>query len=605
MTMTHSANMSSSSDLQTLSGLTVKETPVDEEYIRRLVQAYQVPEILARLLYRQNISETDVQTYLYPTLKNSMPDPLSMAGMAGMVDMLSSAIMTGETIGILADFDVDGATSSAIFYRYLKAVGVDDIPVYIPDRLKEGYGPNTHAFDTLKSQGASCVLLMDCGITAHVPITYAKSIGLRVGIADHHDPADTLPPADVIVDPKRPDDISGLTYLAACGVVFMICVALNRALRDQGYFKDRHMPEPDLMALLDLVALGTVCDMVPLIGLNRAFVFKGVEKISEGKNQGLSALKQQAGLGQHVNVKDIGYTLGPHINAVSRMHDSRIGFECLSTTDADQATGYAILMGQCNEERKIVEKQMVDQAIAMVARQNLQDRPIIILHHPDWHEGVRGLVASKIKERFLKPALALSIAGDETNGVIWGGSGRSVEGVDLGACFRLLQDQDVILKGGGHAMAAGLTVHDDKLQALITSLEQIVSDQARNLAVRTHVNIAGVISVRAASSLDFFNLLERAGPFGRDNSAPVFLFRQIRVHQARVVNERHIFADVSDWEGGARVRLKLWQGAGTLDGDMLLRAPRQGGLTILGALDLNRWQGRETVEITLSHVCRP
>jgi single-stranded-DNA-specific exonuclease len=586
----------------TVCGLPVVMESVDEDYVARLIQTRNIPDALARILSRQGVAEGDVATYLNPTLKSLLPDPSTMAGMDDMAAAIADCLMEGRAIGILADFDVDGATSSAIFHRFLSALGVTKIPVYIPDRLKEGYGPNARAFDTLKAEGAEFVLLMDCGINAHAPIAYAKEIGLSVGIADHHDPADTFPPADFIVDPKRRDDASGLTYLAACGVVFMICVAVNRVLEQRGFFAERGIAKPNLIHMLDLAALGTACDIVPLTGLNRAFVFGGLSRMREQSNAGLRALSSVAQIDGDVTFKDLGYAIGPRINAGSRMYNSRIGFEILSTNDREQASSHAFLLDRCNDDRKAVEKKMVDQALAMVEDMGLSQKPVIILKHPEWHDGVRGLVASKIKERFGRPAIAFNISSAEGDTVVWGGSGRSVEGVDLGHCFRLAEAQG-LAKGGGHAMAAGLTAPDDNMDQLIGFLERVISEQAALCTGFRHVPVSGVLTVRAASSVDFFRRMEQGGPYGRDNPAPAFWLKDIRIVSAKVVAERHVFADVSDWEGGARLRLKLWNGVGTLSGESLLKARGVPGLSVIGSLELNRFKGRESVEMLVNYVC--
>lgn len=587
---------------RTVCGLDVVMAPADEDYVARLVSARQIPEAVARLLSRQGVTESDVADYLNPTMKKLLPDPSCMAGMEEMAAAIAEHVTAGRTIGILADFDVDGATSSALFHRYLTMLGVTDIPVYIPDRLKEGYGPNPRAFDALKAAGASFVLLMDCGINAAAPIAYARDIGLTVGVADHHDPAETLPPAHYIVDPKRRDDTSGLTYLAACGVVFMICVAVNRVLEQQGFFAACGRTKPNLMALLDLVALGTACDIVPLTGLNRAFVFGGLSRFSQQGNAGLNALRAVAQVEGDVTFRDLGYAIGPRINAGSRMHDSRIGFEILSTADSEKATAHAFLLDRCNDERKAVEKAMIDQALSMVEDMNLSRKPVIILKHPEWHDGVRGLVASKIKERFDRPAIAFNISTAEGDRVVWGGSGRSVEGIDLGQCFRLAEEKG-LARGGGHAMAAGLTAPDEHMDALMAFLEDTISEQAARRTARRDVSVAGLLTVRGASSPSLYRQLEQAGPFGRDNPAPVFWLKDVRVVGAKVVSDRHIFAEVSDWEGGARLRLKLWNGVDTKAGEALLRAPGRTGFSVIGSLDLNRYKGRETVEMVVSHVC--
>lgn len=572
--------------------------PVDEAAVARMSQNYGLPEFVARMLTLRGVTPDSVEAFLYPTLQKNFPDPFDMAGMRAFAEDLADAVMQGRKIGIFADFDVDGATSAAVLIRFFRALGQEP-PVYIPDRLSEGYGPNAKAFESLKEQGAEIVLIADCGITAFEPITRAREMGLEITVFDHHEAEETLPDANHIINPKRKDDISGLDMLAACGVSFMACVAINNVLREKGYYSDRNLPEPKLKQWLDIVALGTVCDMVPLTGASRLFVRVGFEQISSSDNPGIRALCEVSKIEGAPTVQHAGWSLGPRINAGSRVHKSDLGARLLSSDDLEEARSIAWTLEKCNEERKEIQSAMMKEAIARVEREGLERHPVIVVDSPEGHPGLSGLVAGRLKERFGKPAIVVTYTKNAEGLPEGRGSGRSVAGVNMAQAFIAARNDGLLINGGGHAMAGGFSLEPDRLPAFTEFLYQNFKKQLECIDLTKETVVDGVASVQGAQ-LEFIKILEgNVGPFGVGNAEPVFALANVRVHSVDVLKEKHIRALVSDWEGGTRMKTMLFGGVGTPLGEALLKKSRQ-PFHLLGKFQINRWQGRESVEFHIS-----
>src|SRR6185312_2175009 len=412
-------------------------------------------EILARILAGRGVGIDEAAEYLNPTLRGLMPDPSSMADMDKLVDRLVRAITDNEKVALFGDYDVDGACSCALMSRYLRHFGLDP-EVYIPDRIFEGYGPNIAAIDKLIDGGARLIVTLDCGTVSEGPIAHARSRGADVLVIDHHLSDHDLPDANALVNPNRPDDISGLGYLCAAGVTFMVMVGVNRALRQRG-----DTGQPDLMQLLDLVALATVCDVVPLNRLNRAFVVRGLEVARRQANRGIGALALAARVTGPLNPYHLGYLVGPRINAGGRIGDAALGARLLTLDDEHEALVIAARLNELNAERQKLETEAVEQATA-VAEEEIgegEGPPVLVLASANWHAGVVGLIAARLRERFERPAFAIALYPDGT-GV---GSGRSMPGVDLGRAVLAAVEADIIQKGGGHAMAAGVTLKPGQL----------------------------------------------------------------------------------------------------------------------------------------------
>ncbi len=566
---------------------------VDESAVVKLAQSYGVPELVARLLVARRVGLSDVDAFLQPKLSQHFPDPFSLRDMDKLAARVTQAITKKEKIGILADFDVDGATSGAILARTLRHFGVDPL-VIIPDRVKDGYGPNNKCMEQFAQHGCTLILTLDCGITSFIPLAYAKELGMDAIIVDHHEPeGGQLPVSFACVNPKRADCVSQLSMLAACGVTFLASVAIQNEMKRSGGWTGADFP---MKSLLELVALGTVCDMVPLTGPNRLFVKHGLPAMGQGANPGLVALCQVAGIKGVPNLMHLGFALGPRINAGSRVHESTLGYKLLVTADPAEVLNIAFLLNDCNESRKGIEKTMIEQAMVQIERDRLTDHPIIIVDHQDWHPGLSGLVAGRIKERTGKPAACIAYVSDGFDGQEGRGSGRSVPGLNMAALFQSARSEGMLLKGGGHAMAAGFTICPTKVVDF--------KSYAKNHALKHCVVLDGPLqrTVDVAASLrsaqpDMVRLLETSfGPYGQGHSEPLFALQSVRIDFVDMLKDQHLRLQLVDATGGRRMKAMLFRAAGTPLGNALLAA--QGTvIDIVGKFVLNEWQGRVTAEM--------
>jgi len=567
----------------------------EQDAVDRIARDHGLPDFVARLLHTRGVAVDQVLSFLHPTLRDHFPDPFSLAGMDALAGEMADVIASRTPIGIFADFDVDGATSAAILTRFLRHVGIDP-PVYIPDRLSEGYGPSREGLEALKDKGAQWVIMADCGITAFEPIADGRAMGLNLIVLDHHEPEATLPPAHHVINPKRHDDTSGLGMLAACGVSFMTCIAINAALRRNGFYAATGRSEAPLKDWLDIVALGTVCDMVPMLGPNRLFVRAGFQQMAQTKNAGIRALLGVANVQGVPEPTHAGFSLGPRINAGSRVHRSDLGARLLSTDDAEEASSIAWTLEACNKERRAIQTSMMEQAIQKVERDGLDRHAVIVVSDPDWHPGLAGLVAGRLKERFGKPAVVVTFA-DNRDGVQEGrGSGRSIPGVNIAQVFIAARNEGILTKGGGHAMAGGFTLLPDRLPEFRDFLHRHVEDQVQGFADFEAVTSIDALATVQAAQADFIKLVTRnAGPFGMGHPEPVFALAGVRLWAVDVLKDKHIRAQIGDWEGGKRIKAMLFSGVGTSLGDAILnRGARP--MHLAGQFQLNLWQGRESVE---------
>ena len=571
-------------------------TPDQQDIVAQIARQHDLPEIIARLLHIRGVAPDQVSSYLSPSLARDFPDPLSLKDMAPLAEYLAQAVTDGRKIAVFGDFDVDGATSTALLVRFFRHLG-QDVPFYIPDRVKEGYGPNEAALKTLKDQGAEIVILCDCGITAHDVIQAGNDMGLESVILDHHEAEDTLPPAKFVIDPKRRDDLSGLDMLAACGVVFLVCVAVNTALREAGYYNRRALPEAPLKDWLDLVALGTVCDMVPLTGANRLFVRAGFTQMAHGRNVGLKSLCDVARIDGAPESYHAGFVLGPRINAGSRVDKADLGARLLATEDPGEAEQIAWTLEECNAKRKDIQEAMMAHAERMVESEGLADHPAIIVGHEDWHPGLSGLVAGRLKEKYGKPAVVISYAAGENGALEGRGSGRSVPGVNIGACFIAARHEGLVLKGGGHAMAAGFTLLPEKLDDFRAFITRQVGKQLAEGAAISDVPVDAVLSVRGATAGLVKMIQSRLGPFGQDVPEPVFVLPHVRLFKADVVGKNHVRLLLGDWDGGGRLKAVAFRAADTPLGEAMLKHGRDRPFHVAGCFKLDRWNGREQVEM--------
>ena len=561
-----------------------------------IAQQNDIPEIVARVVAGRGVGPDEVAGYLDPSLRDLMPDPSQLAGMDAAAERLADAVEAGEAVAIFGDYDVDGATSAALLARFLRHNGLDPA-IHIPDRITEGYGPNEPAIKALAEAGARLLVTVDCGSTSHQALSFAASLGIEVVVIDHHQIDADLPAAVSVVNPNRQDDLSGQGHLAAVGIVFLTLVAASRTLRRRGWYNGRR--EPDLLGWLDLVALGTVADVVPLVGLNRAYVRKGLIALRQRDCVGLSALADAARLNEAPDTYHLGFLLGPRINAGGRIGDAGLGVRLLLSGDAAEAADLAGTLDRLNRERQEIEAAILAQAIAMVEADPATDtRSVLVVHSgEDWHPGVVGLVAARIKERFSKPAFAITVGPDG----LGTGSGRSVPGVDLGTAVRAAVSEGIAVKGGGHAMAAGLTVEGKRIGELTDFLEARLHAAVSAVDER-NLNIDAVLTAGGAT-VEVLKALEAAGPFGSGNPQPRFAFPAHRLSYADATEQGHVRCTLSSPDGG-RLKAIAFRSAGTPLGDALLSG-RQEILHVAGNLRIDRWGGRESVQLHLKDVAVP
>jgi len=551
-----------------------------------------VPELLARILAGRGLEVDEVASFLDPTVRALMPDPHTLAGMCGAATRLADAVTRGETIAILGDYDVDGATSAALLGRYLHHCGLRPI-VHIPDRLFEGYGPNTEAVRALATRGASLLVTVDCGTTSHEPLAQARKLGLDVIVIDHHQADERLPTALAVVNPNRLDDLSALGHLAAVGLVFMTVVAVNRELRARGFWTPER-PEPDLLGFLDLVALGTVADVVPLKGLNRAFVAKGLLALRRRDNAGLTALMDVARLGGPPEPWHLGFLLGPRINAGGRIGRATLGVDLLMQDDASECARLAAELDRLNRERQAIELATLAQAEAeAMAALGVEEKGAVVVTAADgWHPGVVGLVAARLKERFGRPAFAIALE----PGGIGTGSGRSITGVDLGRAVRHAVSTGLVIKGGGHAMAAGVTLRKDALSAFRAYLEDALAGAVEAAWREDALLIDGALTAAAAND-DAVATIARAGPFGAGNPEPIVALPAHTLVYAEEVGQSHMRARLRAGDGSIINAVAFRAGGQKLG--IALGQSRGRSVHAAGTLCLDRWNGVERVQLRL------
>ena len=555
----------------------------DEGTALAISQRLGLGDITGRVLAGRGLGVTEVEDFLNPRLKGCLPDPSHLLDLDRAAERLARAVRGGERVGLIGDYDVDGATTTALVGRYLRALGAE-VEVEIPDRFADGYGPNAGALERLAGAGCRLVLTLDAGTTAFEALAHGAKLGLEVIVVDHHAAEPELPAALAVVNPNRQDQSSALKHLAAVGVAFVVLVAVSRELRASGFFGER--PEPPLLGWLDLVALGTVCDVVPLTGLNRAFVHQGLKVLRGGGNLGLKHLAEIAGLAAVGDARQLGFVLGPRINAGGRTGRSTLGARLLLTESAEEASGIAERLDALNRERQAAERVVLDAAERTVEAQLRAGVTVLVVAGDGWHQGVVGIVASRLVERYHRPAFVIGVEGG-----IGKGSARSVRGFDIGAAVIEARRRGLLLKGGGHTMAAGLTVEAARLDAFA----DFVRDRHGAATGRTTVEpepleLDGALSV-AALRPELARELERMAPFGSGNQEPRFALADARLIDARPVGDGHVSCLLTGPVGG-RAKAIAFRAGGTALGPALLG---RGGapLRLAGKLRLDRWNGRE------------
>lgn len=583
---------------RSLSGRVWRQRPADAGLIRAHMQALDLEEPLARALAARGVRADQGADFLSPTLKALFPDPSSFTDMDAAATAIVDALQAGQSIHVFADYDVDGASSAALLVRWFRAMGAE-LPIYVPDRITEGYGPSAKAFDTLKASGADLVVTVDCGAAANEAVAHAASIGLNVVVIDHHLMREQPPACLAVVNPNRPGCNSGQGNLAAAGVVFVLLAALNREARARGLFEGR--AQPDIRKWLDLAAMGAICDVTGLTGFNRALTSLGLRVMSDWANPGLLALLEAAGSEPGpAKVNHAGFILGPRINAGGRIGKSDLGARLLSTDDPAEARALAAELNELNVARREVERQVTDEAIRRVESSGAHDdgSAVVVVEGEDWHPGVVGIVAGRLRERWRKPVIVIGV--DAVN-ALGKGSGRSQPGMNLGRAVQAAWEEGVLIAGGGHAMAAGLTVRADGIARLRDFLNDRLSGEQAQAEALDAVEIDALIEPRAATRT-LFDQFEALAPFGPANPEPLFAMEHVGAREPVAMNGGHVRCRLVGADG-ASVKAIMWRCADLPTGQMLLSG--QGGLSVAGRLKADDWNGRRGVQLELEDVADP
>lgn len=583
---------------QSLSGRTWRQRPAEAAVVRAHMQTLGLDEPLARALASRGVRPDQGADFLAPTLRALFPDPSSFTDMDAAAAALVDALQAGARVHIFADYDVDGAASAALLVRWFRAMG-SDLPIYVPDRLTEGYGPTPLAFDRLKASGADLVVTVDCGAAANEALAHAAAIGLDVVVIDHHLMRSEPPKALAVVNPNRPDCRSRQGNLAAAGVVFVLLAALNREARRRGLFAAR--AEPDIRQWLDLAALGAVCDVTGLTGFNRALTALGLKVMGDWRNPGLRALLAAAGAAEGpAKSNHAGFILGPRINAGGRIGRADLGARLLSTDDPDEARALAAELDALNLSRREVERDVTEAAVRKVeaSRAHHDDSAVIVVAGEDWHPGVVGIAAGRLRERWRKPVIVVGL--DPVTGV-GKGSGRSQPGMNLGRAVQAAWEAGLLLAGGGHAMAAGLTVSGDRLGEVSAFLNQALAGERSAAAAMDVLEIDALIDPAAATRA-LFESFERLAPFGPANPEPVFALDHIQAREPVQMTGGHVRCRLVGPDG-ASVRAVAWRCADLPTGRALLSG--QGGLIVAGRLKADDWNGRRGVQFEIEDVADP
>ncbi|MDC1399531.1 single-stranded-DNA-specific exonuclease RecJ [Yoonia sp.] len=558
----------------------VGPTGEEDRLAEAMAQDTQLPAPLCRILVRRGVNAQDAAAFLSPTLRDLLPDPRTLKDMDAATTRFLAALDHTERVAIFADYDVDGGTSAALLINWLRDMGLA-ATLYVPDRIDEGYGPNDEAMAAL-ARNHDLIICVDCGTLSHGPIAAAK--GADVIVLDHHLGGETLPDAVAVVNPNRQDESGALAHLCAAGVVFMMLVNANRVLREGGH------KGPDLIGMLDLVGLATVADVAPLVGVNRAFVRQGLTVMARRNRIGMTALSDVAGLDQAPTSYHLGFLLGPRVNAGGRIGKADLGARLLSTNDKHEAESIAAKLDELNTDRREVEAQVRELALEQATARGL-DGPLVWAAGEGWHPGVVGIVAARLKEATNRPAIVIGLDGNEGKG-----SGRSVSGIDLGAVIQRAAAEGLLIKGGGHKMAAGLTVARDQLEPAMERLSELLAKQGAGDIGPADLKISGIL-MPGAATIELVNQIEDAGPFGAGAPAPRFAFPDCQIHFAKQVGANHLKISFGDGIGGRIDAISF----GAMDGPMgpMLVAHNGARFHLAGRLEINTWQGRQSVQLRL------
>ena len=562
----------------------------DPEKITFFKDNYFIDDFTAKLLAIKKIENNEIKNFLNPSIKNILPNPNVLKDMVKATKRTVESIIKKEKIGIFGDYDVDGASSTAILGKFFEQINCP-YEIYIPDRKLEGYGPSVKGFQTLIDKGAKIIFTVDCGTLSFDPIDFAKEKKIDILVLDHHQSEIKLPNAYSIVNPNRLDDKSNLNYLCASGVCFMFLISLNRELRKNNWFQNNKCKEPNLINFLDLVSLGTVCDVVPLTGLNRAIVKQGLKVLNLKKNLGLKTLLDLCKIETEVTPYHLGFLLGPRINAGGRVGKCSHGANLLLNLDTKNAYKLANELDEFNKERKLIEKDLYEKVLKSI---KTTSDPVIILSGNNWHEGIIGIIASRIKDKFNKPTIIISI-----NDKIGKASARSIFGFDIGSVIISAVQSRILLKGGGHKMAGGFTINTDNIDRFKTHTINKYKKLNINLSESKNIFFDSVISPSAVN-LDFFNKINTLAPFGSGNSEPRFKIENLTVINSKIIAEKHLKAVLLGEDGSSIKTIAFNAMESTLGGH--LTAKKIKPFSIVGKLSLNEWRGQKNVEFIIDDI---
>jgi len=573
-----------------LGGKKWKLKSFEENIVSRIQQTFNVPEVVARILSARGIPFEETEAFLHPSLRQNLPDPYILKDVEKASRRIIQSIENNETIGIMGDYDVDGATSSSLLKLFLEAVGVKT-RVFIPDRA-DGYGPNIREMQKYYDDGIKLVVTVDCGMTAFEPIAFGTKLGLDIVILDHHEPEKHLPDAYAVVNPKRLDEPhNGPCYsMAAVGVVFLTIVAINRLLREQGFYQTRK--EPDLKKWLDLVAFGTVCDVVPLRGINRLFVKSGVGQMAKRENIGLNALSEVARIFEKIGSYQMGFILGPRVNAGGRVGTSDLGMRLLSTKDMLEAHRIATELEELNVHRREIETTVLEEATVQAEKLVKEGHPFLLVQGKDWHQGVVGIVAGRLKDTYHLPTFVLSVENDEVKG-----SSRSVPGVDLGVIVITALQKGILTKGGGHPMAAGFSLKKERIDDFFNFLDDYIRNhtQPDEEAIHT-LEIDSILNVDAVN-VDLYEKLQVLEPYGEDNPEPCFAFPDVKIAKTILTKNGHIICKLVS-TSGKYLDAVAFRAENTPMGQKLLgKKDVTESFYIAGTLKLDTWNGNNKLQI--------
>ena len=560
----------------------------DKNLAEYISKEYDLDFLTSRLLANRNIHQKNIENFLNPKIKNFLPNPYNFKDMGKGLETISRHIKNKNKICIFGDYDVDGATSSGIMSKYLEQLNIDHF-VFIPDRQKDGYGPSVKTFTNIINKNVNLIIALDCGTTSFEAIEYARSKNIDVVVIDHHKSQETFPAANAIINPNRIDETGDYYYLCAAGVLFVFLVGLNKILRENYYFNKAKVQEPNLLDLLDLVMMGTVCDVVPLMDLNRAFVYQGLKVASKRHNLGLKTLVDYSKIKKKLSTYEVGYVLGPKINAGGRIGKSELGYNLLTTNNAETAYLISSELESLNLKRKDIEKKIVEEAISITEKNN--DEPIVFLSKNDWHEGLIGIVASRLKDHFNKPSFIISQKGEDCKG-----SARSIFGFDVGMAITKCKQLNIITKGGGHPMAGGFSLKSDKLEIFKSELIKLFLKLKKN----KDNNIIEIDSYLESSAIndELIEKLNHLEPYGSGNREPIFGFEKFKVSKVIETNNNHVKVVLN--KGNFYIDAISFNSKNKDLGNYLMNFKKE--FNLVAKIKLNEWNGKSKIELIIDDI---